>query len=136
MNKLAIILTSEKLDKIYPAVILASTSSAMGWSCDIFFTFWGLLTIKKDYEPSQISADYTDYKTKFMEGMKGGSMPHWKDMINQSRKIGVLKIHACSTTMELLGVKKEDFEDFVDDIIGAATFLTIAKDADITLYIS
>jgi len=37
--------------------------------------------------------------------------------------------------MEMFGVKKEDLIPEVDEIAGAATFLEIASEADITLFI-
>ena len=39
-----------------------------------------------------------------------------------------VKIYACSPTMNLFGMKKEDLVEVVDDIIGASTFLEIASD--------
>lgn len=37
--------------------------------------------------------------------------------------------------MEMLGLKRENLADFVDDVIGATTFLDLSKDAEITLFI-
>lgn len=51
---MAIIATKGTLDWAYPPFILASTASALGWDTSIFFTFYGLLLLKKDI-PSQVS---------------------------------------------------------------------------------
>jgi peroxiredoxin family protein len=48
---------------------------------------------------------------------------------------GLLKIYACSPTMEMFGVKKSDLIPEVDEIAGAAAFLDIASEADITLLV-
>ena len=45
---MAIIATKGTLDWAYPPFILASTGSALGWDVSIFFTFYGLLLLKKD----------------------------------------------------------------------------------------
>jgi len=45
---MSIIATKGTLDWAYPPFILASTASALGWDVDIFFTFYGLLLLKKD----------------------------------------------------------------------------------------
>jgi peroxiredoxin family protein len=45
---MAIIATKGTLDWAYPPFILASTASALGWDTSIFFTFYGLLLLKKD----------------------------------------------------------------------------------------
>jgi peroxiredoxin family protein len=51
---MAIIATKGTLDWAYPPFILASTASALGWDTSIFFTFYGLLLLKKEI-PSQVS---------------------------------------------------------------------------------
>jgi peroxiredoxin family protein len=45
---MAIIATKGTLDWAYPPFILASTASALGWDTSIFFTFYGLLLLKKE----------------------------------------------------------------------------------------
>jgi len=52
---MAIIATKGTLDWAYPPFILASTASALGWDTSIFFTFYGLLLLKKEI-PSEVSA--------------------------------------------------------------------------------
>ena len=51
---LAIIATKGTLDWAYPPFILASTAAALGWEASIFFTFYGLLLLKKEI-PSEVS---------------------------------------------------------------------------------
>ena len=45
-----IIATKGTLDWAYPPFILASTAAALGWKVDIFFTFYGLLLLKKELD--------------------------------------------------------------------------------------
>ena len=47
---MAIIATKGTLDWAYPPFILASTASALGWDSSIFFTFYGLLLLKKELD--------------------------------------------------------------------------------------
>ncbi|MEM3727528.1 MAG: DsrE/DsrF/DrsH-like family protein [Candidatus Bathyarchaeia archaeon] len=136
MPKLSIIISSEKLDKIYPAAILASTAAAMDWEAELFFTFWGLLALKKGYEPSEVSLDYAQYKDALSKAIEQGSIPKWKNLIKEAKEKGKVKVYACSTTMGVFNIKKEDLEDFVDNILGAASFLSKAKDSQATLFIS
>ena len=51
---MSIIATKGTLDWAYPPFILASTASAIGWDSSIFFTFYGLLLLKKEI-PSEVS---------------------------------------------------------------------------------
>jgi len=134
--KLSIIVSSEKLDKLFPAITLAATAAAMGWESEVFFTFWGLLALKKGYEPKEVSSDYKGYEDDLRRAISSGAMPGWREILEQGKKTGRLKIYACSTTMSLLGIKAEDLMEYVDDVVGAATFLSRAKDSDINLFIS
>lgn len=136
MPKISIIVSSDKVDKIFPAITLASTAATMGWEAELFFTFWGLLALKKGYEPSEVSLDYKSYQQALENAVASKSMPGWREVLAQGRATGKLKIYACSTTMGLLGITKEQLEGYVDDIVGAAYFLNRAKDSDINLFIS
>ncbi len=46
---MAIVATKGTLDWAYPPFILASTASALGWDVEVFFTFYGLALLKKDF---------------------------------------------------------------------------------------
>jgi peroxiredoxin family protein len=51
---LSIIATKGTLDWAYPPFILASTAAALGWDASVFFTFYGLLLLKKEIK-SEVS---------------------------------------------------------------------------------
>ncbi|MEM3437385.1 MAG: DsrE/DsrF/DrsH-like family protein [Nitrososphaerales archaeon] len=136
MPKISIIVSSEKLDKLFPAVTLATTSAIMGWESEIFFTFWALLALKKGYEPKEVSLDYKSYEDDLKKAVSSGAMPNWLEVLEQGKKTGRLKVYACSTTMDLFGMKSKDLVEYVDEIVGAASFLSKAKDSDINLFIS
>ncbi len=136
MSKISLIVSSDKLDKIYPAVNLASASAAMNWRTDLFFTFWGLNVLKKDFHSQSVSSDYVQYEKPLLNSIKSGSMPGWKELLKKAKEGGNMKVYACSTTMDTFGITKNDLDDFVDEVAGAATFLSKAKDSEITLFIS
>ena len=46
--EMSIIATKGTLDWAYPPFILASTAAALGWESSVFFTFYGLLLLKKE----------------------------------------------------------------------------------------
>ena len=50
-TKLSIMVTKGTLDWAYPSFILGSTAAAMGWDTTLFFTFYGLTLLKKDFKP-------------------------------------------------------------------------------------
>ncbi|PVX24637.1 MAG: peroxiredoxin, partial [Candidatus Bathyarchaeum sp.] len=57
------------------------------------------------------------------------------EMLKRMKETGNVKVYACSPTMEMFGVTKETLIPEVDKIAGAAAFLDIAADADISLLI-
>jgi peroxiredoxin family protein len=48
---------------------------------------------------------------------------------------GGVKLIACQMTVDLFGFSREDFIPEVNDYVGAATFLPMARDADVSLFI-
>ena len=136
MPKIALIVSSEKLDKLFPAVTLATTAAVSGWEALLFFTFWGLLALKKGYEPGDVSQDYQAYSGRLKDALASGSIPGWRTVLQQGKATGKVRIYACSTSLGLLGLKETDLEGYVDGVVGAATFLGKAKDADVSLFIS
>ncbi len=140
LMKLSIILSKATMDMVYPAFMLANTAATMGAEVGIFFTFWGLNVVsKKTVGSLKVSPvgnpgmsmpniigmlpGMTALATRMMNGkMKKIKMPTIPEMITTSKELGVV-LRACSTTMDVMGVKKEDLIPEVDEIVGAATFL-------------
>ena len=135
-KKMAIIVHSNTLDKLYPVLMLASTSGAMDMEANLFFTFWGMDAIKKGGLDSASLPGIMRLGTGMMKGkIKEAGVPTLPKLLEMSRMTENVKLYACSTTMELLGVKKEELIPEVDEVVGAATFLSIAQDCDVQLFI-
>jgi peroxiredoxin family protein len=135
-KKMAIIVHSGSLDKLYPVFMLSSTGAAMDVETHLFFTFWGLMALKKGGLEKAGLPGLMTIATGMMKGkIKDAKVPTLIELLKMCRQMGNVKIYACSTTMEIMGVKKEDLIPEVDDIVGAATFLGIALDSDVQLFI-
>jgi len=151
-NRLVIICSKGSLDMAYPPLMLATTGAAMGMDVHLYFTFWGMNMItKKTIDSLKISpvgnpalpmpnilgmipgmsGMVTAMMTKKMQKMK---MPSIREMIATAKESGV-KFHACSPSMNMMGLKKEDLIPEVDDIIGATTYLDLASEDAITLFV-
>jgi len=151
-NKLVIICSKGSMDMAYPPMMLATTAAAMGMEVHLYFTFWGMNMITKKTVDSLkfapvgnpalplpnilgmlpgMTSMVTSMMKKRMDKIK---MPTIKEMIKTAKDAGV-KFHACSPTIDMMGLKKEDLIPEVDDIIGAATYLELASEDAITLFI-
>ncbi|UCE15896.1 MAG: DsrE/DsrF/DrsH-like family protein [Candidatus Bathyarchaeota archaeon] len=135
-KKLALIVHSGTLDKLLCAFILGSTATAMDMEAHIYFTFWGLNMLAKGaLEKAGLPATYKHMEERLKKKLREMKYPTPYEMLKRMKASGLLKIYACSPTMEMFGVKKEDLIPEVDTIAGAAAFLDLASDADITLIV-
>lgn len=133
---MAIIAHSGTMDKLFPVFMLASTAASLDTDVHIFFTFWGLSALKKGGLRKAKLPGLMSIGTGMMKGrMKKANVPSLEELLKLSKETGKVKLYACSTTMELMKVKKEDLIPEVDDIVGAATFTEIASKANINLFI-
>jgi peroxiredoxin family protein len=157
---MTIIATKGTLDMAYPPFILASTASALGWEVSIFFTFYGLNLLKKDLDlqltplgnpamPMKMNGKSLPVPTSVMALMPGfqsmASTMMKKTMHNKGiatiqelRELCVeadVKLIACQMTVDLFDDAKEDYIPEVSDWVGAASFLPIAAQSDVNLFV-
>ena len=155
-EKLVIFAWRGELDKIWPTLILATTGAALGKETTVFFTFWGLFPLVKN----EVRLTGENWMQRLLSVMnRGGDMhlrlskmnfagagpammkhlatehhvasPH--ELIEMAKELGV-KLIPCQMTMDLLGLKREDLIDGLEEPAGAATALAGAQGA-ITLFI-
>lgn len=136
-DRMSIILFSGTVDKLMAASILTTGAAAMGMEVEVFLTTWGIEAFRRGAYTTnrRVSADYADYAPVMMEAMQAKKVPTWMDNFLGAREIGDVKILACSMTMELFGLTKDDLEPVVDEVTGVATFVERAKEGVITLFI-
>lgn len=135
-KKLALVVQSGTIDKLYCAFILASTAVAMGWEAHLYFTFWGLQSLVKGaMEKATLPADYKHLEETMRQNIERMKYPSPYEMLKRIKQSGQCKIYACTPTIEMFGLKKADLVPEIDEMVGAATFLTIAADADVNLFI-
>jgi peroxiredoxin family protein len=135
-KKLAIIVHSGTLDQLLCAFILGSTAVTMDFEVHLYFTFWGLNALKKGgLENAGLPATYKDMEEHLRAKLKEMNYPTPYDMLKRMKESGKVTLYACTPTMQMFGVTREDLIPEVDFLAGAATFLDVAADADITLKI-
>ena len=134
--KHAYVVHSGTLDKLYPVFMLASTGGAMDAEVHLFFTFWGLDAVKKGGLNKAKLPGIMSVGTGMMKGkIKNVGVPSLPELLKMCRDTENVTIYACSTTMAMMDVKEEDLIDEVDEIVGAATFLDLAMDAQVQMFI-
>ena len=135
-KKLALVIQSGTIDKLYCGFILASTAVAMNWEAHLYFTFWGLQSLAKGaMEKASLPGDYKHLEPEMRKNLERMKYPSPYEMLKRLKQSGLCKIYACTPTMEMFGVKRDDLVPEVDSMVGAATFLNIAADSDVNLFI-
>jgi peroxiredoxin family protein len=151
----AIIASKGTLDFAYPPLILATTAAASGMESSIFFTFYGLNIIHKDFErklkvspvgnpampmpvpmPTIVTAlpGMGPMATQMMKSMfRGKHVATIRELIESAQDLGVHFV-ACQMTMDVFGYSRDDFIDGVE-FAGAAAFLAEASKAHVTLFV-
>ena len=155
-QKKSIIVFSGDLDRVMASFIIANGAASMGSDVTMFFTFWGLNVLRR--------AEKVDVEKGFMEKMFGWMMPRGADKLGLSRmnmgglgtgmmkgimnKKGVaslpeliesaqengVRLVACSMSMDVMGIKKEELLDGIEEG-GVATFLDNAEESGTSLFI-
>jgi len=151
-----IVVFSNDMDKVMSSFIIANGSAAMGSKVNMFFTFWGLNVLRK---PQKVSVSKS-----FMERMFGWMMPRgvsklklsklnmggmgtrMMKMVMKQKNVNTLeeliqsaldqgiRIIACTMTMNIMGLKKEELIDGIEEG-GVAAFLEDADNSNMTLFI-
>ncbi|WP_227396382.1 DsrE/DsrF/DrsH-like family protein [Jeotgalibacillus aurantiacus] len=155
-KRTTIVLFSGDYDKAMAAYIIANGAAAYDHEVTIFHTFWGLNALRKDGN--------VDVQKSAMEKMFGKMMPKGADKMGLSKMnfggLGqkmiksVMKKHnamelpnliemaqeqevklvACTMTMDLLGLQKEELLEEID-YAGVAAYLADAEDGNVNLFI-
>jgi NADPH-dependent 2,4-dienoyl-CoA reductase/sulfur reductase-like enzyme/peroxiredoxin family protein/rhodanese-related sulfurtransferase/TusA-related sulfurtransferase len=155
-DKKAFVVFSGDLDKVMAAFVIANGALAMGSAVTMFFTFWGLNVLRR--------ADAPPVEKGLMDRMFGAMMPKGPDalklskmnmlgmgtammkktmqekrvaslpkLVESARKSGA-KLVACTMTMDVMGLKKEELIDGIE-YGGVATFLAESDQARTTFFI-
>jgi peroxiredoxin family protein len=156
-DRLAMVVFSGSLDRILAAFVLASAAAASGMQVEMFFTFWGLASLR-DHQKSP-KKDFFGRMFGWMlpRGVRklplsqmnmGGAGPAMirhimkkkgfasiEEMLAVCAEFGV-RIYACDMSREVMGIKPEELIDYPHlDYCGAATFLEKASGGRVSLFI-
>lgn len=155
-NKKTLIVFSGDLDRAIAAFILANGAAAMGNDVTMFFTFWGLNIIRR---PEKVKVKRSPLQAMFAammprgadrlglskmnfagigpvlmkKVMKDANISSLNELIAIAREqeIGMV---ACSTSMEVLGLSRDDLIDGVE-IAGVASYFDYADNANVNLLV-
>lgn len=158
-RKLAFICSKGNLDMAYPALVMGWAALGNGIDVLIFFTFWGLDLINKarvdhlEIPPiantsmkmnmmgvpgyigipqfAGIIPGMTLFATALMKSkMKALDVPTVREYL-QMLVDGGAKLYACKMSVDMFGLKQEDFVEGVEGIVTAGDFMDMTEGAQI-----
>jgi peroxiredoxin family protein len=158
-RKIAFICSKGNLDMAYPALVMGWAALGNGIDVTIFFTFWGLDMINKarvdhlEIPPIANSSMKMNMMgipgyigiPQFLGGLPGMTPFATALMKKKMQELGVppvreylqmlvdggAKLYACKMSVDMMGLKKEDFVDGVLDIVTAGDFMDMTEGAQI-----
>ncbi|MEB3861143.1 MAG: DsrE/DsrF/DrsH-like family protein [Desulfurococcales archaeon] len=121
---LAIIMFSGEAEKFIPLAVLTQTAANLGVPVRVFVTGYALPYFTKNKPQPRFTKEFEDMAPALLEGMKKLNMPQWYDILKEAKEAGDVKVYVCSLMVEVMGLKREDLDPIVDDMVGAAFFMT------------
>jgi peroxiredoxin family protein len=126
---LSIALLSGTDDKLNAAALLVAGAAALGREVDILLQYWALDAFRagnttKDHGLAPEAGP--DGAAAVQRLLTEGGAQHWSEVLAQAKELGEVRIHACSLSMDLLGLAQEDLDPLVDDVEGVTAFMLAA----------
>ncbi|HEX7391604.1 MAG TPA: DsrE/DsrF/DrsH-like family protein [Thermoplasmata archaeon] len=131
-EKMCMVVSEGTFDKAMMPLIMGTTAAATGTEVHVFYTFFGTKLVTKKANP-KLPGIMRLFTGMFVKKMKGVGIGNYKEFMQQAVDLGV-NFYACSTTMNLMGVKESDLLPGVK-VLGAASFLKLASESKTTLFI-
>ena len=151
-----LIVFSDDLDKALASFVIANGAASTGKKVTMFFTFWGLNVIKKQHKPTVTKDIFGKMfgwmlpthsgKLKLSKMNMGGAGSWMMRLIMKRKRIDSLEsliqqaidngveMIACTMSMDVMGVQKEELMDNVT-LGGVASYLERAEEANVNLFI-
>jgi peroxiredoxin family protein len=159
-RKVAFICSKGTLDMAYPALVMGWAALGNGIDVTIFFTFWGMDIITKARQDHLELAPVANTSMKMsMMGVNTGNLgiPNLMGVLpgmtafatslmkKKMAEVGAppvgeylqmlvdggAHLYACKMSVDMMGLKKEEFVDGVIDIVTASDFMDMTEGAQI-----
>jgi peroxiredoxin family protein len=124
-GRLGIILVSETREKLQMAAMVASVGAVSGNAVSVFVSMNALKYFVKGADkraPAEGAVGHV------LESRKA---PPFDELFRQAVELGDAKIYPCSMAMDLLELKPDDLEPYVEKAMGLTKYLDEASDAQV-----
>jgi peroxiredoxin family protein len=133
VQRMTIILHDGSYDRVTNALSLSIVGLTMEMEVHVLLTYEALRRFVKGHFEDSGSGD-RDMYDRIHHGIESGKFHTIEYKLTAAKEMG-LKLYACSTAMATLGIERDDLVVDVDEVMGLAAFLELAKTAAVNWYI-
>lgn len=133
-EKVAIFLHSGAYDRVHYALSIALVSLAMGMEVHMLCTYGGLMRLVKGRTDELGDETPPAIRLAMQKGVQTGAVQSISQSLQDACNMG-LHLYACVGAMANLNICRDELVEEVSFSTGLASFLEIAKDASMVLYI-
>jgi peroxiredoxin family protein len=124
-EKISVMLTTENLEQLQMAAMVASVGAVSGSDVSVFLSMNALKYFVKGNE----------HKAP-LEGEMGKTMlqkniPPFLELFEQAVELGDAKVYPCSMAMDMLEIKSEDLFDYVGEPMGLTKFISDVNEGQV-----
>ena len=133
-QRLTIVLHSGAYDRASYALSIALVALASGMEVHMLLTFDGLRRFTKGHLADLGEETSPGVIVNIKRGLESGGIQSLEAQLDGAKKLG-LKLYACPNAMAALNISLSELLVEIDNIMGLAAFLGIARGAVINYYI-
>ncbi len=156
IKKVSIVISKGSLEGVYPGLIMANGARMEGIEANVFFTFFGLYAVLKDYM-DKIKIATVGNPAMRVPDAKGFALPTWMGaipgmsafatsmMMKEMEKLDIPpigefvemihdaggKLYACKATVDMFHLSEEDFCPQMEKVLTVGDFYEIAAGGQI-----
>jgi len=117
-EKINVMLTTEKMEQLQMAAMVASVGAVSGNDVSVFLSMNALkYFVKENNHKAPVEGEMGNI-------MLAKKVPPFLELFEQAVELGDAKVYPCSMAMDMLEIKSEDLFDYVGEPMGLTKFLS------------
>jgi peroxiredoxin family protein len=130
-DTLSLVLFSGTADKLHAAATLAAGAAALDRPVNILLQYWALDAFRTERIAESRGLAWDAMADGASRPVKGTKAIPWLETFRMAKELGSVAVHACSGSLDVLGIDLAALDPIVDESGGIATFLLAAEDGQI-----
>ncbi len=130
---LSLVLFSGTEDRLQAAAVLTAGAAALGRPVHIFLQYWALEAYGADRigRQRELAPEAGEAGHDAVEEMRAAGQQSWSETLRVAKEIGDVDVQACSLSMDLLKISRDELDPLVDGVEGVAAFYVNAGDGQL-----